>query len=291
MRTSSQCCSSPRVATTAGRRHRGRRRWRRGRCAARHLVRRSVSATAPGSASSLPPEPMQPVNLMGGTMLLDTDHSPLCTPANLTTLCVLAGTTSRSTRIVVSGSRLLVIVATDVDGEGRWQLDVASHHDHRGPASDPTACLTGVAPDPNKGGGGAGAATTGGGNGGNGRARASADCRSGEQRDRAARRLRGLRRRRRRQSRWPRSRRRRGLSVRRGIDPDRWSDQRVGRRWIRRRVRTGRRRRRRLRRIDRVRHPELPLEPRAALLALRHDAVRAPHRRGARRLRLPTGGR
>src|SRR5258705_9567905 len=59
------------------------------------------------------PQPMQPVNLMGGTMLLNTDSSPLCTPANPTTLCVLAGTdVTIDTQLVVSGSRALVIVAT-----------------------------------------------------------------------------------------------------------------------------------------------------------------------------------
>jgi hypothetical protein len=114
-------------------------------------------------------EPTMPLMIMGTP--IDTDTSQLCRPANPTTLCVLGGTdVTIDMHVVVSGSRPLVIVATgNLLVKAAGNLDVASHHDHRGPGSDGTPCTTGVDPDPNDGGGGRGGSMTlAGGNGGTG---------------------------------------------------------------------------------------------------------------------------
>ena len=113
--------------------------------------------------------PTMPLMVVGGS--IDSDHSTLCLPANPTTLCVLGGTdVTIDMHVVVSGSRPLVIVATgNLTLKGGGNLDVASHHNSRGPGSDGTPCTVGVDPDPNDGGGGRGGSMTiAGGNGGTG---------------------------------------------------------------------------------------------------------------------------
>jgi hypothetical protein len=115
--------------------------------------------------------PTMDLNLMGPTTDVDTDHSPLCVPANPTTLCVLAGKmVSIDTHLVVVGSRPLVIVATGaLSVKAAAIVDVASHHGRRGPGSDTGSCGIGTDPDMNGGGGGRGGSLgSAGGNGGTG---------------------------------------------------------------------------------------------------------------------------
>src|SRR5262249_19050576 len=103
--------------------------------------------------------PTMPLMLGGPNTTIDTDHSMLCQPANPTTYCVLAGTTvTIDTHLSAFGSRPLVIVAeTTLTTKGGAVIDVASHHNQRGPGANPSSvCLIGSDPDPNRGGGGRG---------------------------------------------------------------------------------------------------------------------------------------
>ena len=104
---------------------------------------------------------------------IDTDTSTLCIPANPTTFCVLAGTSIEvSATIGATGTRPLVLIATDTDLHVTGTIDVASHrgnsNQHTGAGADGTPCLTGMPPDDTNGHGGGGEGGSFGGAGGNG---------------------------------------------------------------------------------------------------------------------------
>jgi hypothetical protein len=108
-------------------------------------------------------------------VVIDTDTSPACIPANPTTYCVLAGTKIDVTaKIGATGQRPLVLIASDMDLHvtATGSIDVASHRNSDnqkvGAGADGTPCVTGTLPDDNNGHGGGGEGGSFGGAGGNG---------------------------------------------------------------------------------------------------------------------------